>query len=109
MRDGGYASAGMSRSGGNAIRCPRGEAAHRIRPKSFALGASIPAEAYPPSRPLRPQHRWLTPPLHFRVVDQRRAQGSPHAEVDRPTKEEGKDALQEQVTNYQGAERRVKP
>ena len=46
---GGWASGGMSRSGGNAIRCLRGVAAHQIHPKSKALGVSIPAEAHPPS------------------------------------------------------------
>ena len=42
-----------------------------------------------------------------RVLDEGRPQRAAHAEVDRPAEEEGEDALQEQVADDQGADRRV--
>src|SRR5215213_2302509 len=41
------------------------------------------------------------------LVDQGRAQRPPHPDVDRPAADEGEDALQQDVPDYEGADRRV--
>src|SRR5262245_19612448 len=85
----GYASVGMSRSGGNAIRFPRAVGALEIRPSRAARGASIPTEAYPLAPPLHPNHGRLPASPHARLLDQGRAQDAPDDQVHGPTEEEG--------------------